>query len=84
MLESVVDALLLVLSPPPIAAGLVFTSGGRVVARVHVGAGGRFAPHLAAGRYTVRAVPIFASQKLTPSSFRVPVRGVVHLRLVIG
>jgi hypothetical protein len=70
--------------PPPLAPGLVFTSGGRVVARVHVGAGGRFATHLAPGRYGVRAIPIFASQKLSPSSFRVPVRGVVHLRLVVG
>jgi hypothetical protein len=69
--------------PPPLAAGLVFSTGGRVVVRVRVGAGGRFATHLAPGRYSVRAVPLAPTRKLSPSSIRVPARGILRLRLVI-
>jgi hypothetical protein len=67
--------------PPATAIGLAFSRNGRVVARVRVGATNRFALHLAPGRYAVRAVPPLGT--LTPTAFRVPQFGLLHLRLQI-
>jgi hypothetical protein len=69
--------------PPAVGLALVFTRNGHVVARVRVGATGRFALHLTAGRYTVRAAPPPTSGALTPATFRVPRVGVLHLRLQV-
>jgi hypothetical protein len=44
-------------SAPAVGAVLLFSSGGRTVARVRTGAGGRYSVSLAPGRYTVRLGP---------------------------
>jgi hypothetical protein len=67
--------------PPAVAASLAFSRNGSVVARVRVGANGRFALHLAPGVYGVRAAPPALMGKLTPATFRVPRTGTVQLRL---
>jgi hypothetical protein len=67
--------------PPATATILVFTRPGHPAARVLVGASGRFRLHLAAGRYRIRAAPPPAAGRLTPSTVRVPRRGIVRLHL---
>jgi len=67
--------------PPATATILTFTKGGHTAARILVGGSGRFRLHLAAGSYRIQAAPPAATGRLTPSTVRVPRRGVVHLHL---
>jgi hypothetical protein len=67
--------------PVPYGLALAFSRDGRVVARVRVGAIGRFALHLAPGRYAVRATPVPEARTLSPSRIQVPAQGILRLRL---
>jgi hypothetical protein len=66
---------------PAVASMLIFSRAGHADRRVFVGARGRFQTHLAPGSYRIRAAPPPQQGRLTPSSVRVPRRGVVHLHL---
>ena len=56
---------------PAVGATLAFVRGGRIVARVRTGAGGRYAVRLAPGLYAVRVVPKQDLGGLRPGGVRV-------------
>jgi hypothetical protein len=58
-------------SQPAVGAVLVFSRSGMVAARVHVGAGGRYAVRLPPGVYTVRLSPPQRIGGLQPSRVNV-------------
>jgi hypothetical protein len=58
-------------SAPAVGAILVFSRGGRIAARAHVGAGGRYVVRLGSGVYAVEVSPTQTIGGLRPHQVRV-------------
>jgi hypothetical protein len=68
--------------PSPKAIFVAFSRAGHSPVRARIGPTGLFALYLRPARYAIRLSPPQGA-RLTPTSVRVPARGVVRLRLVV-
>jgi hypothetical protein len=68
--------------PPQTRAFVLFSRPSRPTITIPV-SGGSFALHLAPGAWSIHVAPSGQGGSLRPTAVRVPVRGVVHLRLVV-
>jgi hypothetical protein len=69
--------------PPPKPIFVAFERRDHTSVRARIRSSGSFALYLRPGRYAIRLSPP-QGQSVRPSAVRVPARGIIRLRLVVG